>query len=130
MDEDCLFLNVWAPTNATKDSNLPIMVFVQGGGLTSNSNGYLNGSLLVANSGMNMVVITLNYRVGLLGALASKEVQAGGSLNNGLKDGRLVSRWLIILANDIPVMYVLQWVQDRGDLVRFNFKMPQVLLNG
>jgi carboxylesterase type B len=87
MDEDCLFLDVYAPTNATTDSNLPIMVFIQGGGWSSDSNGNFNGSLLVENSGMNMMVVTLNYRVGLLGALAGKEVVKGGSLNNGLKDG-------------------------------------------
>jgi carboxylesterase type B len=89
MDEDCLFLDVYAPTNATTGSKLPVMVFVQGGGWTSNSNGNFNGTLLVGNSGMNMVVVTINYRVGLLGLLASKQVLEGGSLNNGLKDGML-----------------------------------------
>ena len=83
MDEDCLFLDVYAPTNATTDSKLPVMVFIQGGGWSSDSNGNFNGSLLVENSGMNMIVVTLNYRVGLLGSLASKEVAEGGSLNNG-----------------------------------------------
>ena len=87
MDEDCLFLDVYAPTNATADSKLPVMVFIQGGGWSSDSNGNFNGSLLIENSGMNMIVVTLNYRVGLLGSLASKEVVEGGSLNNGLKDG-------------------------------------------
>ena len=67
------------------------MVFIQGGGFSSNSNGNFNGSLLIENSGMKMIVVTLNYRVGLLGSLASKEVSAGGSLNNGLKDGQLNS---------------------------------------
>ncbi|KAF8865507.1 alpha/beta-hydrolase [Acephala macrosclerotiorum] len=47
MDEDCLFIDVYAPTNATTRSNLPIMVFIQGGGWTSDSNGNFNGSLLV-----------------------------------------------------------------------------------
>jgi carboxylesterase type B len=87
MDEDCLFLDVWAPTNATTASKLPIMVFIQGGGWHSDSNGNFNGSLLVENSGGTMMVITLNYRVGLLGLLAGQEVIEGGSLNNGLKDG-------------------------------------------
>lgn len=63
------------------------MVFIQGGGFTANSNGNYNGSSLVANSGMNMIVVTLNYRVGLLGLLSGKEVAEAGSLNNMLKDG-------------------------------------------
>lgn len=79
MDEDCLFVDVYAPSNATTTSNLPIMVFIQGGGWSSDSNGNFNGSLLVENSGMNMMVVTLNYRVGLLGLLASQEVVEGGS---------------------------------------------------
>ncbi|KAH8662840.1 Alpha/Beta hydrolase protein [Tricladium varicosporioides] len=112
MDEDCLFVDVWAPTNATTTSRLPIMVFIQGGGWSSNSNGNFNGSLLVSNSGLNMIVITLNYRVGLLGLLASKEVVEGGSLNNGLKD----------------VMFVLQWVQDRANL--FGGDTNHVVLSG
>ncbi|KAN0117185.1 alpha/beta-hydrolase [Hyaloscypha variabilis] len=112
MDEDCLFVDVYAPTNATEDSNLPVMVFIQGGGWSSDSNGNFNGSLLVANSGMNMVVVTLNYRVGLLGSLASKEVIEAGSLNNGLKD----------------VIFVLQWVQDRINL--FGGNIHHVVLSG
>lgn len=91
MDEDCLFLDVYAPTDATEHSSLPVMVFIQGGGFHSNSNGNFNGSLLIENSGMKMIVVTLNYRVGLLGSLASKEVSASGSLNNGLKDGQFNS---------------------------------------
>jgi len=87
MSEDCLFLDVYAPSNASTASKLPVMVFIQGGGWSSDSNGNFNGSLLVANSGLNMIVVTLNYRVGLLGSLAGKEVVEGGSLNNGLKDG-------------------------------------------
>lgn len=31
-DEDCLYANVWGPTNATADMKLPVMVFIQGGG--------------------------------------------------------------------------------------------------
>lgn len=37
MSEDCLFVNIWAPTDATSRSNLPVMVFVQGGGQISES---------------------------------------------------------------------------------------------
>jgi carboxylesterase type B len=34
-EEDCLFVNVWAPTNATEDMKLPVMVFIPGGGKRS-----------------------------------------------------------------------------------------------
>ena len=91
--EDCLFLDVYAPTSATHDSKLPVYIYIQGGGFNTNANPNLNGGVLVAASGMNMVVVTLGYRVGPYGFLASAEVKAGGSLNNGLKDQRQALQW-------------------------------------
>ena len=92
--EDCLYLDVYAPTNATSDSKLPVYIYIQGGGFNTNANPNLNGGVLVAASGMNMVVVTLGYRVGPYGFLASSEVQANGSLNNGLKDQRQALQWI------------------------------------
>ncbi|KAK8004645.1 hypothetical protein PG989_004364 [Apiospora arundinis] len=85
VDEDCLYANIFAPTNASPDKNkLAVMYFIQGGGFQSNSNANFNGSDLAVAG--NIVVVQINYRVGPFGFAQSKEVQAGGSLNNGLKD--------------------------------------------
>lgn len=87
--EDCLFLGVFAPSNATRDSKLPIMFFMGGGGFSSNANGQFNGSNLVVASGMQMVVVRINYRVGALGFLSGVQVdqRAGGSApNNAFRD--------------------------------------------
>lgn len=93
--EDCLFLNVYAPTDATvNDRNLPVYFFIQGGGFASLSNPNYNGSGLVQASGNNIIVVTFNYRVGPYGFLASKEVESGASLNNGLKDQRKALEWV------------------------------------
>jgi carboxylesterase type B len=43
---------------------------------------------------MNVVIVTFNYRVGPYGFLTSKEVQANGDLNIGLKDQRMVFEWV------------------------------------
>jgi len=43
---------------------------------------------------MDMVVVNFNYRVGLFGFLAGQEVEAGGSINNGLKDQRKALEWV------------------------------------
>jgi Carboxylesterase family len=43
---------------------------------------------------MNIVVVNFNYRVGPWGFLAGKEVQAGGSVNNGLKDQIKALQWV------------------------------------
>jgi len=89
--EDCLFLDVYAPTNA---SNLPVFFFIQGGGFNQNSNSNYNGSQLIEASGFNIVIVNFNYRVGPYGFLASEEVLAGGSINNGLKDQRKALEWV------------------------------------
>ena len=61
MNEDCLFLNVWAPTTATKNSRLPVYVFIQGGGFNTNAKAP-NGTGLVKASAMNIVVVNFSYR--------------------------------------------------------------------
>ncbi|CZR69022.1 uncharacterized protein PAC_18923 [Phialocephala subalpina] len=97
MAEDCLFLAIYSPLNATSTSNLPIMFFIQGGGFTSNSNGNFNGTGLVEASGMNMVVVRINYRVGMLGFIGGSVVNAdmkGAVPNNGLNDIISAARWV------------------------------------
>ncbi len=93
MAEDCLFLAVYAPRNATEGAKLPIMLFIQGGGFSSNSNGNFNGTGLVEASGMSMVVVRINYRVGILGFIGGSVVNAdtkGAVPNNGLNDSMYV----------------------------------------
>ncbi|PVH71708.1 alpha/beta-hydrolase, partial [Cadophora sp. DSE1049] len=97
MAEDCLFLAIYSPLNATTESNLPIMFFIQGGGFSSNSNGNFNGTGLVQASGMNMMVVRINYRVGMLGfiggTLVSSDVK-GAVPNNGLNDIVAAATWV------------------------------------
>ena len=82
--EDCLFLDVFAPSGATKQSKLPVF-FIQGGGFNANSNPNLNGSGLIIASGRKIVVVEINYRVGSYGFIAGSEIE---SANNGLRDQR------------------------------------------
>ncbi|KAK3382748.1 Alpha/Beta hydrolase protein [Lasiosphaeria ovina] len=89
--EDCLFLDVYAPSNATADSKLPVFFFIQGGGFNGNSNPNLNGTGLVMASQNSIVVVTFNYRVGPYGFLTDgKNVTA----NNGLRDQRKALEWV------------------------------------
>jgi carboxylesterase type B len=104
--EDCLFVNVMAPTNKTTPH--PVFVFIQGGGFNSNASPTLNGSHIIENGDNDIVVVTFNYRVGPWGFLASKEVQANGSLNAGNLDQR----------------FVLQWVQSNIDKVSIISPIP------
>lgn len=92
MAEDCLFLDVYAPTVNTKPS--PVFVYFQGGGFNGLSQPNLNGTSLINAGDLDMVVVTFNYRVGVYGFLASNEVQANGNLNVGLLDQRKVLEWI------------------------------------
>jgi carboxylesterase type B len=69
------------------------MFFIQGGGFQSNSNMNFNGSELALFG--NIIVVQINYRVGPYGFLQSREVQTGGSLNNGLKDQIHGLTWVV-----------------------------------
>jgi para-nitrobenzyl esterase len=67
--EDCLFLNVWAPATATKQSKLPVMVWIHGGGFTGGS-GSGPGSAGDAFAKQGVILMTINYRLGRLGHFA------------------------------------------------------------
>ena len=87
-----MFANIWAPSNATTNSKLPVWLFIQGGGYTVNANANWNGSEVVQRSGGNIVLVNFNYRVGLWGFLAGEQVRTNGDLNAGLLDQRMMSK--------------------------------------
>jgi len=60
--EDCLYLDVFAPTAATCDKPMPVYVFLQGGGFATNANYNFNGTGLVLASDHNVLIVTFNYR--------------------------------------------------------------------
>ena len=96
MDEDCLFLNVWAPEGAAEGS-LPVMVWVHGGGFAGGSGSDLRSDgAALARQGV--VVVSFNYRVGVLGFLAHPQLNAespdGVSGNYGLLDQIEALRWV------------------------------------
>src|SRR5215467_7235848 len=95
--EDCLFLNVFTPTktNEGRPHLLPVMFWIHGGGfVVGESDGY-DPSNLVAQ---NVIVVTINYRIGELGFLAhsalTAESSAGASGNYGLLDQQAALRWV------------------------------------
>ncbi len=95
--EDCLYLNVQAPSAATASSNLPVMFWIHGGGLTTGSGQEYNGSSLVQTG--NVIVVTFNYRLGLLGflahpALAAEDTVHHSSGNYGTMDQQLALAWV------------------------------------
>lgn len=94
--EDCLTLNVWSPAGSGS-AKLPVMVWIHGGGLVNGSGSVPNyaGDQLARNG---VIVVTLNYRLGVLGFLAhpdlNKESRHGGSGNYGLLDQVAALQWV------------------------------------
>jgi para-nitrobenzyl esterase len=92
--EDCLFLNVWRPAAAV---NAPVMVWLHGGALRRGdpASGLYDGQNLAR---MGVVVVTVNYRLGVLGYLAHPRLSAesphGASGNYGLLDQIEALRWV------------------------------------
>jgi carboxylesterase type B len=95
--EDCLFINVVAPAQATSGSKLPVVVWIYGGGFEDGSSANVDGSTIVNHSialQKPVVYVSLNYRLAAFGFLASQEVKDGRVGNLGLWDQRLAFRWV------------------------------------
>ena len=70
------------------------MVFFQSGGYIRNASPNINGTGLITASNNSIIYVNFNYRVGLFGFLAGKEIQDGGDLNAGLLDQRFLLKWI------------------------------------
>ncbi|QTM99745.1 carboxylesterase family protein [Sediminibacillus dalangtanensis] len=92
MSEDCLYLNVWTPNTSKKD--LPVMVWIHGGAFTSGAgSSYLYNGARLAVQG-EVVVVTLNYRLGALGFLHLAGLDDHFTANLGLLDQVAALRWV------------------------------------
>jgi para-nitrobenzyl esterase len=94
--EDCLFLNVFAPARGddSEDENFPVMVWIHGGALLVGESDDYDPSRLVQEG---VVVVTLNYRLGVFGFFAHPALSAEsghGSGNYGLMDQQAALQWV------------------------------------
>ncbi|KAJ6463178.1 Alpha/Beta hydrolase protein [Mycena vulgaris] len=102
--EDCLFLNVYYPSDGagTPLTDLPTVVWIHGGGyvLGSASAFNANGEDIIRQSNRGVVVVLIQYRLGVFGELFSycflpgAAVKQDGSLNAGLLDQDFALRWV------------------------------------
>ncbi|KAK0144235.1 Pyrethroid hydrolase Ces2e [Merluccius polli] len=90
MSEDCLYLNVFAPGKAAPGTNLPVMVWIHGGGFAGGCAATYDTSGLAAYQ--DVVVVVIQYRLGLLGFLSSGDEAIPGNL--GLLDQVEALRWV------------------------------------
>ena len=96
ISEDCLFLNVWTGANSAREWR-PVLVYIHGGGYQEGSGAVdvYNGSHLARRG---LVVVTINYRLGVFGYLAHPELTAESKLktsgNYGMLDQLEALRWV------------------------------------
>ena len=81
--EDCLYLNVYRPSGIAAGEELPVMVWIYGGGFTSGSTTLYNGTELAARN--RVIIVVPAYRLGMLGFYKG---------NWGILDQQLALRWV------------------------------------
>lgn len=133
VSEDCLFLNVFTPLTATPTSKLPVMVFFHGGNFIKvlfshlaylypftpilpqgYSNALIYDGEYIANT-TSTLVVTVNYRLGVLGFLVYGKNESGPRGNYGLRvstDGNVVSLVLKSQSHYQDQRLALEWVQN------------------
>lgn len=90
--EDCLYLNVYTPTvSSSNDTGRPVAFWIFGGEFLKGGAGYddYDGGNFASRG--DIVLVTLNYRVGLLGGLATKNLLKG---SNFIRDQIAALKWV------------------------------------
>ncbi|MDZ4699804.1 MAG: carboxylesterase family protein [Rhodothermales bacterium] len=94
ISEDCLFLNIWTGAESARERR-PVLVYIHGGGFSEGSGDVkiYDGEALAKKG---IVVVTVNYRMGVLGFMAHPELtaEAGASGNYGLMDQVAALEWV------------------------------------
>ena len=98
MDEDCLYLNVWAPakTVGKTDAGLPVAMWIHGGAF---DHGWGNEITMDGDAwaSRGVIMVTINYRVGIFGFFSHPELSAegeGASGNYGIYDQIAALKWI------------------------------------
>ena len=94
-NEDCLYLNIWSPPNAR---DLPVMVWIHGGGNTIGHAGSFIGARLA--TAHDLVVVTTNYRLGVFGWFNHPALQTGDPADDSGNYGTL------------DLVRALEWTRD------------------
>jgi para-nitrobenzyl esterase len=110
--EDCLTLNIWRPN--TTDKNLPVFVYVHGGGNTGGSSQSFKGDILAQEA--NSIVVSINYRLNAEGWFMHSTLKSGNPLDDSGNFGLL------------DVFQSLKWVKN--NIEQFGGNPQNVTLSG
>ncbi|XP_011494688.1 PREDICTED: venom carboxylesterase-6-like [Ceratosolen solmsi marchali] len=87
--EDCLYLNIYIPEREDETFLLPVIFWIHGGAFIHGSGNIFGGKFLIDK---NIILVTINYRLGPLGFLSTDDDIVSG--NMGLKDQSMALRWI------------------------------------
>ncbi|KAJ7630496.1 Carboxylesterase [Roridomyces roridus] len=90
-DEDCLFLNVWKP--ATDVANLPVLVWIYGGGLAFGTASVPEYDGLSISANEKLIMVSFNYRTNVFGFPGAPDLPLTGN-NLGFLDQELAFKWV------------------------------------
>jgi para-nitrobenzyl esterase len=93
--EDCLFLNIWSP--GLDNKKRPVMFWIHGGGFSTGAGSRINYNGEKLTKRGDVVVVTINYRLGALGFLNLNEITGGkipSTGNEGLLDQIAALKWV------------------------------------
>lgn len=100
---DCLFLDVYVSGTALRNvtaASKSVMVWIHGGGYTAGSKdqsletGIYDGTSLIQRAKNDLIVISINYRLGAFGWLAGQSMEETALPNTGLHDQRAALQWV------------------------------------
>ncbi|XP_001603114.1 venom carboxylesterase-6 [Nasonia vitripennis] len=120
-DEDCLYLNIYVPIRKTNES-LPIIFWIHGGAFQYGT-GLRFGPKYLTD--YNVILVTINYRLGVLGFLSTEDQVVSG--NMGLKDQSVALRWIsdnIKYFGGDPKKVTLTGLSAGGASVHYHYLSP------
>ncbi|KAJ3828456.1 Alpha/Beta hydrolase protein [Lentinula raphanica] len=92
--EDCLFLNVYIPGQSIPTKSLPTLIWIHGGGYIEGNAAAFTGSDVMREAHNEIILVIIQYRLGIFGFLPGSEVKENGDLNAGLLDQDFALRWV------------------------------------
>lgn len=92
LEENCLFLNVSTPAGSKENDALPVIVWMPGGAFVGGG-GNLYRLDHLARDG-KVIVVSINYRLGIFGFMSHPAIKESWNGNIGLEDQRLAMRWV------------------------------------
>ncbi|XP_065165136.1 neuroligin-2 isoform X3 [Atheta coriaria] len=90
VNEDCLYLNVYTPTVSGVSQKFPVMVYIHGGDFVKGASNLFPAHIMATF--YNVTVVTINYRLGVLGFLSTGDINSPG--NYGILDQAMALKWV------------------------------------